>query len=107
MLAPELVLQISVNPTAFPASTKGSKEPLLKLLLQCFGAQAVMCGLLLLVSKMDRRAYAIWGAAILPFFWFDIIAWKRGVLTNLGALGDAVGNVIFLTCTAYGAGWTE
>ena len=101
MLAPELVLKLSINPKALPAAT-AEKEPVLKLLMQCFGAQAVMCGILLLTSKMDRRAYAIWGAAILPFFWFDFSAWKQGMLTDFGALGDAVGNIIFVSCSAVG-----
>lgn len=82
-----------------------AEQPALKLAIRCFGAQAVMCGLLLCISRMDRRAHAIWAAAILPFFLFDAAAYRSRMITGLGALGDAAGNVVFLACSAVGAGW--
>lgn len=118
MLAPELTMKLSFKkemlpaapaPTEFddaaPNARGGESQPAVKLLAQCFGAQAVMVGILLGTSTMDRRAYAIWAGAILPFFVFDWHFYKRGYLTNFGALGDAVGNVVFLACSAVGAGW--
>jgi hypothetical protein len=79
-------------------------NPLVRVLMQCFGAQAMLAGTMLCVSKLDRRGYAIWGAAMVPFVVFDYVFWQRGMLTDLGALGDLAGNILFLTSSAVGAG---
>lgn len=104
MVAPEVVSRMSFAREALPADG-GEKQPLFRLMVQCFGAQAVMCGILLRTSRLDTRGYAIWALAIVPFFAFDALAWRKGLLTAAGALGDAAGNVVFLTASAVGAGW--
>lgn len=68
------------------------------LLTRCFGAQAVLCGTLLLTTKMHKFSFAVFGLAMIPFLVFDGIAYRRGLLTEFGAIGDAVGNFIFMAC---------
>jgi hypothetical protein len=109
MLFPETVTRLSVAREKLPPGRDedggGAAQPALKLAIRCFGAQATMCGVLLLASKMDRRAHAIWAGALVPFFIFDYVAWKRGLLTPFGAIADAAGNVVFLLASSVGAGW--
>ncbi|KAI9357575.1 hypothetical protein DFJ73DRAFT_758164 [Zopfochytrium polystomum] len=69
------------------------------LAIRCFGAQASLCGLLILAAPpFSRRTYAAFGLAMAPFFAFDAWAWAAGALTPLGALGDAAGNAVFAAC---------
>jgi hypothetical protein len=104
MLFPGPVLRMSFQRQALPSNAEGAEEqPAVDLLCRCFGAQAVMCGILLLTAKMDATAYKIWGVALLPFFAFDYLAWRKGLLTDLGALGDLGGNIVFLVCSVAGA----
>jgi hypothetical protein len=111
MLFPRPVTRLSLSKAVLPPGPEeaggGAAQPALELAMRCFGAQACMCGVLLLTSKMDRRAHAIWGACIVPFFVFDYLAWRGGYLTPLGAIGDAAGNVVFLAASAVGAGWIK
>ena len=102
---PSTVLHLSITPESLgnlmvtsPSGTLTFAHPLLKLLMSCFGAQASLCGILLLCCKMTRKTYKVFGSAILPFFLFDYWAWKAGMLTNFGALGDLLGNSVFVTC---------
>jgi hypothetical protein len=37
-----------------------------------------------------------------PYIAFDYMFWKRGALTNFGALGDLGGNIIFIACCYLG-----
>ncbi len=83
----------------------GGPSDLPVFMFRCFGAQAVMTGLLLSVATFDRQAYKVVFASILPFFVFDVAAWRAGYLTDLGALGDAGGNIVFTVASALGAGW--
>jgi hypothetical protein len=104
MLAPKPLLELCVSREALP-QVEGADNRALQLAFRCFGAQAVMVGILLGTSKLDARGHAIWGASLIPFFVFDYIAWKKGLLTPLGALGDLAGNLVFVACSAAGAGW--
>lgn len=76
----------------------------LVVMTQCFGAQAMLCGTLLMTSRLDRRGYAVWGVAMLPFVAFDWWFYNSGFLTPFGAIGDAVGNAVFIACAAVGCG---
>jgi hypothetical protein len=102
MLFPEPLMRLSMR--KLPRD-EGEKNPALKLAFRCFGAQAVMVGVLLGISKLDRRGHAVWAAAMVPFFVFDAMAYSAGLLTPFGAIGDAVGNTVFLAASAIGAGW--
>lgn len=118
LLAPEFVISLSINdeiraPAAAPDadSTGGDENKVAKrdprtlerILMGCFGAQAMMVALLLGTSRLDRRGYTLFGAAILPFFVFDAFAVKGGYCTAFGGIGDAVGNTVFLGMSACGA----
>jgi hypothetical protein len=89
MAFPTQVLKLSVLHTPSPALT---------LMTRCFGAQASMCGLLLLTTNMNKRAYKYFGLAMIPFFVFDGYFWWIGRLTHFGGIGDALGNVVFAFC---------
>jgi hypothetical protein len=101
MLFPKVVRDFAFQQDRVPTDNVAT----LDLVTRCFGAQATMCGILLSTTRMDKRAYDIWGKAVLPFFAFDYLAWKNGYITDLGAIGDAVGNLIFVFFSGKGAGW--
>lgn len=67
-----------------------------RLLMRCFGSQALLTGIAIGVGRWDARAYKVWAAAIVPFFAFDAAAYVSGFLTTAGAVGDAAGNAAFL-----------
>ncbi len=98
VVLPDLVVKLSFKKEVLPAAgTDGTKA--VRLLTQCFGAQAVCCGVLLLTSKMDQRAHKIWLGVLAPFFVFDYVFWRNGYLTDAGALGDLAGNLVFAGCS--------
>ncbi len=80
---------------------EGVSKPL-KLTMQCFGSQATLCGILILTSKFTADTFKIFGLAMIPYLAFDYYAWQTDALTPLGAIGDAVGNVIFAACSLVG-----
>ncbi|KAJ3109531.1 endodeoxyribonuclease [Phlyctochytrium planicorne] len=107
MLFPNTVAKLCFNPSflgqqSTPAKPTTVMSPPLKLTFQCFGAQATLCGTLILVSRFEKETYLYFGAAILPFFVFDYIAWKAKAVSTIGALGDFAGNVVFVVCCYIG-----
>jgi hypothetical protein len=74
-------------------------HPALKFVTRCFGSQAALCGLLILTTKMNKTSFQWFGGAMIPYLIFDVMAWKQGALTTFGALGDGIGNVIFMACS--------
>ncbi|KAJ5657543.1 uncharacterized protein N7484_001192 [Penicillium longicatenatum] len=67
------------------------------LLMRCFGAQAMTCGLLLGTATMTKRSFTAFGLAMIPYLTFN--AWfgigpGQGMFTPLLWL-DFVGNVTF------------
>lgn len=76
--------------------TGGALTPRERLLMRCFGSQALLTGVAIGLGRWDARGYKLWAAAILPFFAFDAAAYAGGFLTVAGAVGDAVGNTAFL-----------
>ncbi len=99
VLAPGPVLHLSV------AKSLPLDDAVLRLVFQCFGAQACLCGLLLLVAKMDAWAFQAWAMAMLPFLVFDACFWWNGTLTAFGAGGDCLGNLLFIACSYRGSGY--
>lgn len=73
------------------------------LIFACFGAQACLCGLLLLTARMDAWAFKTWAVAMLPFLVFDAYFYQNGMLTTFGAGGDCVGNILFIVLSCHGA----
>jgi hypothetical protein len=107
MLLPEKVLDHSLSREFLdlPANAVGSlaKYPKsLILMVQCFGSQASLCGLLILTSKFRKSTFKYFGFAMIPYFIFDYYFWHTKALTTFGAVGDGVGNVIFSVCSILG-----
>ncbi|CAK4675384.1 unnamed protein product [Aphanomyces euteiches] len=90
-----------VHEYCFDREFSGELTPALKLVLQCFGSQAALCGWTILSTKWDASSYRNFGLAMIPYFVFDAYA-AMGAITPLGALGDGLGNVIFATCCYFG-----
>jgi hypothetical protein len=42
-----------------------------RLLIGCFGAQAVLSGLFAFFSRFTRTTFLVYAIALLPFFWFN------------------------------------
>lgn len=96
LLAPGNVLELSVT-EAYRESTF-----LNRFTLACFGAQAVLFGVMTLVVKWTRRAFAVFAVLLLPFFWFNYhFHYVEPVLTSIGML-DFAGNVTMLVAAFVG-----
>lgn len=90
LVAPNSVLTLTIRPEYH------SDAPIVPVLIAAFGSQALLSGLFAAFSRFTRTTFAVYGAALLPFFLFDY--WFYAVepmLTPLGLL-DAVGNVVML-----------
>ena len=73
-----------------------SDDPIVPVLMAAFGAQAMIAGLFAATAIFTRRTFALYGAALLPFFVFDYYFYAvEPMLTEVGLL-DAVGNVLML-----------
>ncbi|KAL3455685.1 hypothetical protein BJX64DRAFT_294812 [Aspergillus heterothallicus] len=91
LLHPTSVLRLTLT----PAYTTLERAPVL--LTQCFGAQAMTCGLLLGVTQMTRKSFLAFSAAMVPYMGFNVwfgVGPGRGVFTRWLWL-DFVGNVAF------------
>ena len=99
LIAPEMVMTLAFTP-AYQSS-----DPIVPILVACFGAQAVLAGIFAAFSIFTRRTFLAYGIALLPFFVFDY--WFYAVepmLTEVGLL-DVVGNIIMLWLCWIG--WTR
>lgn len=64
--------------------------------IACFGAQAVLFGLMALVTRWSARSFAVFAVLLLPFFGFNYwFHYEVPVLTSIGML-DFAGNVTML-----------
>eukprot|EP00804_Cyclotella_cryptica_P031242 CCRYP_011071-RA/>CCRYP_011071-RA protein AED:0.41 eAED:0.41 QI:267/1/1/1/0/0/2/409/159 len=79
-----------------------SYAPILLLLVRCFGSQACLCGLLILTTTFNKRTNLYFGLAMIPYLLFDFVGYINGALTLLGAIGDALGNLVFVACCFLG-----
>ncbi|KAL4756253.1 uncharacterized protein BDW70DRAFT_164659 [Aspergillus foveolatus] len=73
------------------------------LLMQCFGAQATTCGMLLGVANMSRTSFTVFSLAMVPYIVFNVwfgIGPGRGVFTHMLWL-DFIGNVFFCLGSLY------
>lgn len=68
-----------------------------RLLMRCFGSQALLTAVAVGLGRWEPREYGIWSAAIVPFFAFDAMASAAGLLKPAGAVGDAIGNAAFIS----------
>ena len=97
LLAPANVIELALTETFRDSSF------ILRFTLACFGAQAVMFGIMALVVKWTSRAFLVFAAVLVPFFGFNYYYhYEVPVLTSIGML-DFAGNVaMFLACIV---GW--
>jgi hypothetical protein len=71
--------------------------------MACFGAQAVLFGLMTLVVQWSARSFAVFAVLLLPFFGFNYwFHYEVPVLNSIGML-DFAGNVTMLVLAI--AGW--
>ncbi|KAJ6116126.1 hypothetical protein N7523_005601 [Penicillium sp. IBT 18751x] len=90
LLQPSFVIGLSLNPPYALVNRTTS------LLMSCFGAQAMTCGLLLGAADMSQKSFTIFGLAMIPYvafnFWFGLGP-GRDVFTPWLWL-DFVGNMV-------------
>lgn len=72
---------------------------IMRFAIACFGAQAVMFGIMAMVVRWTSRAFAVFAVVLLPFFVFNwYFHYEMPVLTSIGML-DFAGNVtMFIAC---------
>ena len=70
--------------------------------IACFGSQAVLFGLMALVTRWNARSFGVFAVLPLPFFGFNYwFHYKVEVLTSIGML-DFAGNVTMLVLAILG-----
>jgi hypothetical protein len=70
--------------------------------IACFGSQAVLFGLMALVTRWNARSFAVFAVLLLPFFGFNYwFHYKVPVLTSIGML-DFAGNLTMLVLAILG-----
>lgn len=70
--------------------------------MACFGAQAVMFGVMALVTRWTAASFAVFGVVLLPFFVFDWWFHVRVPVLNSVGMLDLVGNAALLVLTVLG-----
>ena len=96
LLAPSSVIELAVT-EAYRDSTF-----LARFTMACFGAQAVLFGLMALVTRWSARAFQVFGMLLLPFFGFNYwFHYEVPVLTSIGML-DFAGNAVMLVLAILG-----
>jgi hypothetical protein len=79
-----------------------SEAPALNLTLACFGAQAMLTGLLAATARFTRTTFLWFGLATLPFFVFNYYFYfVVPMFTEVMAV-DFVGNIVLLSFCTYG-----
>lgn len=79
-----------------------SSDPIVPILVICFGAQALLSGLFAAASRFTRWTFLLYGVALIPFFVADAYFYLvRPMLTEIG-MADLVGNLIMLTICILG-----
>ncbi|MCZ8369819.1 MAG: hypothetical protein O9293_07635 [Porphyrobacter sp.] len=70
--------------------------------IACFGSQAVLFGLMALVTRWNARSFAVFAVLLLPFFGFNYwFHYEVPELTSIGML-DFAGNVTMLVLAIMG-----
>jgi hypothetical protein len=96
LFAPASVIALAVTPAYQDAAF------LTRFTMACFGAQAVLFGLMALVTRWSTRSFAIFAVLLLPFFGFNYwFHYEVPVLTSIGML-DFAGNVTMLVLAVLG-----
>lgn len=97
LLAPGTINDWAIRPEAQLDSAS------FRLIIGCFGAQAMLVGLLAATARFTRTTFLAFGLAMLPFFFFNYwFYFETPILNELMAL-DFLANILFvLLCVA---GW--
>lgn len=96
LFAPASVIELGVT-EAYRDSTF-----LTRFAMACFGAQAVLFGLMALAVRWSARGFLAFAVLLLPFFWFNwYFHYQVPVLTSIGML-DFAGNVTMLVLAIIG-----
>jgi len=75
---------------------------MMRFAMACFGAQAVLFGIMALVVQWSARGFLVFAIALLPFFWFNYhFHYVEPVLTSIGML-DFAGNLTMLIAAIVG-----
>jgi len=70
--------------------------------IACFGSQAVLFGLMALVTRWNARSFVVFAVLLLPYFGFNwYFHYEVPVLTSIGML-DFAGNVTMLALAILG-----
>jgi hypothetical protein len=96
LVAPGMVADLCLTP-----EWRGD-DPVIPILIGCFGAQAVLAGLFAWFSRFTRTTFLVYGIAVLPFFVFNVWFYAVVPVFNAFILLDAAGNVIMLTLCILG-----
>lgn len=76
---------------------------ILRFTMACFGAQAVMFGIMALVTRWSSKSFATFAVVLIPFFVFNwYFHYEVAVLTSIGMLDFAGNTVMFIACLV---GW--
>jgi hypothetical protein len=70
--------------------------------IACFGAQAVMFGVMALVTRWTATSFAVFGVVLLPFFVFDWWFHVRVPVLNSVGMLDLAGNMTMLALAILG-----
>lgn len=98
LLAPGDVEQLVLRPELVTGSLPT------KVLIGCFGAQAVLCGVVIAASRFTPATFLIFGlAGSIPFFCFNYYFYFVVQLFNDWMLVDFIGNIAILICGIAGA----
>jgi hypothetical protein len=96
LFAPSSVIELAVT-EAYRDTTFLSRFT-----MACFGAQAVLFGLIALVTRWNAGAFLVFGVLLLPFFAFNYwLHYEVPVLTSIGML-DFAGNVTMFVLAVIG-----
>lgn len=90
LILPGMVADLSLTP-----EWRGD-DPVIPILVGCFGAQAVLAGLFAFFARFTRATFLAYGIALLPFFVFDAWFYFGLPVFNEFILLDLAGNLIML-----------
>ncbi len=90
LVSPGSVMELAITP-AYQSS-----DPIVPILVACFGAQAILAGVFAAFSNFTRRTFLAYGIALLPFFVFDYWFYAVEPMLTVVGLLDVVGNIIML-----------
>lgn len=96
LIAPASVIELALTESYRDTSF------IMRFTMACFGAQAVMFGIMALVVQWRARAFAAFALVLIPFFWFNYhFHYVEPVLTSIGML-DFAGNLTMLIACIVG-----